>query len=219
MNTEIESITNFDENVENIKTYDNFMDEESHKIIEKEVKASPLRSDWSSSSGHKASWHWHSSIFEDVRHLPVASDKDIQKISEKTPNIIKLWKQIQKKIIETREYKCDFARAYINAHTYGTDGLIHSDDGDYTAIYYPLCNWDVEWEGGTCFYNKNKTDVIHYNAYVPNRLVIFNANIRHRAMPVTRECYKLRSVIVFKCIIDINSEQYARKFYLDNPIK
>ena len=202
-----------------IKTFDNLMDEESHKLIEKEVNAAPLRSNWHSSIENVTSWQWHSSIFQDTGMLPVATDKEIEKISQKTPYIMNLWKEIQKKISDELDYKCDFTRAYINAHTYGIDGMIHSDDGDYTAIYYPLSEWNIEWEGGTCFYNKNKTDVIHYNAYVPNRLVIFDAKMNHRAMPVARECYKLRPVVVFKCVIDVNSEQYARKFYLDNPIK
>ena len=199
------------------------MDEESHKHIEKEVNAAPLRSNWSSSIRYgtedKRPWQWHYSIFQDTPVMPVATNHDIRDISLKNPYIIKLWNQIQKKINDSLDYKCDFTRAYINAHTYGTDGMIHSDDGNYTAIYYPLLKWNIEWEGGTCFYNKDETDVIHYNAYVPNRLVVFDANIPHRAMPVTKDCYKLRPVVVFKCVIDVNSEQYARKFYLDNPIK
>jgi len=194
------------------------MDEKSHKLIEKEVNDIQLIPNWNSVV-NTVNWYWHSRIFQDTTFLPVARAKDIQKISEKTPHIMNLWKEIQKKINDSLDYKCDFARAYINAQTYATDGLIHCDDGNYTAIYYPLSEWNIEWEGGTCFYNKNKTDVIHYNAYIPNRLVIFDANIPHRAMPITRECYKLRSVVVFKCVIDVNSEQYARKFYLDNPIK
>ena len=194
------------------------MDSESHKIIEKEVNSAELRPYWVSNKKTE-NWHWHNSIFQDTAILPVATVEDISKISEKTPYIMNLWKEIQKKIIETVEYKCDFSRAYINAHTYGVDGRIHRDDGDYTAIYYPLSEWNVEWEGGTCFYNKDQTDVIHYNAYVPNRLVVFDAKMKHRAMPVTRECYKLRPVVVFKCVIDVNSEQYARKYYRDNPIK
>lgn len=201
-----------------IKTFDNLMDSESHKLIEKEVKSAQLRPYWASNKKTQ-NWHWHNSIFQDTAILPVATVEDISKINEKSPHIMNLWKEIQKKISEELDYKCDFARAYINAHTHGIDGMIHSDDGDYTAIYYPLSEWDIEWEGGTCFYNKDKTDVIHYNAYVPNRLVVFDAKMNHRAMPVARECYKLRPVVVFKCVIDVNSEKYFRKYYRDNPIK
>jgi hypothetical protein len=38
--------------------------------------------------------------------------------------------------------------------------------------------------------------------YVGNSLVIFDAYLPHMAMPVTRECYELRSVIVFKILIE-----------------
>ena len=34
--------------------------------------------------------------------------------------------------------------------------------------------------------------------YVGNRLVVFDAYLDHKAMPVSRECYDLRSVIVIK---------------------
>ena len=114
----------------NIKTFDKFMDEESHKLIEKEVNTAQLRSYWSSSNKIKSSWHWHSSIFQDTAVLPVATNHDIRDISQKTPYIMNLWKEIQKKISDELDYKCDFARAYINAHTHGVDGMIHSDDGN-----------------------------------------------------------------------------------------
>lgn len=200
-----------------VNVFDNLMDKEVHKLIEKEVYDVQLRPNWTSVR-NRSNWHWHYSIFQDTSTMPVATKKDIEKINEKHPHIMVLWNEIQKKILDVTEYKCDFARAYINAHTYGIDGLIHDDDGNYTAIYYPSSKWNIEWEGGTCFYNKDKTDVVHYNAYVPNRLIVFPAKEFHRAMPVARECYKLRSVVVFKCVIDVNSASYARKYYLDNPI-
>ncbi len=209
----------------NIHIFDNLMNQETHKLIEKEVYDAQLKPYWALSQSRRSNppkdnWHWHYSIFQDTAIMPVATSKDIEKISEKHPGIMSLWNETQKKIFESPVgYKCDFARAYINAHTYGVDGLIHSDDGDYTAIYYPLSEWNIEWEGGTCFYNKNKTDVVHYNAYTPNRLIIFPAADFHRAMPVARECYKLRPVVVFKCIIDVNCASYAKKYYLDNSIK
>ena len=35
--------------------------------------------------------------------------------------------------------------------------------------------------------------------YVGNRLVIFDAHLPHKAMTVSRECYELRTNVVFKC--------------------
>ena len=52
-----------------------------------------------------------------------------------------------------------------------------------------------EWGGGTLV----DGELIRY---VGNRLVIFDAHLPHMAMPVSRECYELRTNVVFKCNID-----------------
>ena len=85
----------------------------------------------------------------------------------------------------------DFDRVYMNAHTFGIEPHLHHDDGDYTMIYYPYMGWKKEWSGGTMI-DGEMCD------YVGNRLVMFPASDPHQAMPVSRDCYELRSVIVFK---------------------
>ena len=35
--------------------------------------------------------------------------------------------------------------------------------------------------------------------YKGNRLVVFDAYLPHQALPVSRECYQLRTCVVFKC--------------------
>jgi SM-20-related protein len=99
-------------------------------------------------------------------------------------------------------------RYYSNSHTYGIDGSIHTDDGNVTALYYPCMDWDVSWEGGTSFYNKEMNDCIKYVSYKFNRMILFDAKIPHRAMPVTRECYELRTSVVFKASMDTNDASY-----------
>ena len=59
-------------------------------------------------------------------------------------------------------------------------------------IYYPRIDWKKEWGGGTLV---DDTLV----SYVGNRLVVFTASLPHMAMPVSRECYELRTNVVFKC--------------------
>jgi len=79
---------------------------------------------------------------------------------------------------------------------------MHTDDGDFTIIYYPRMDWKPEWGGGTLIGAEDKDDseaAWQLVPYVGNSLVIFDAHLPHMAMPVTRECYELRSVIVFKC--------------------
>ena len=90
----------------------------------------------------------------------------------------------------------EYVRIYCNAHTHGIEPHMHVDDGDFTMIYYPRLDWKQEWGGGTMV----DGELVHY---VGNRLVIFDAHLPHQAMPVSRECYELRTNVVFKCnVID-----------------
>lgn len=203
-----------------IKVFDNLLSLEEANNLEESVSKLNWRSHWHSSGERRKTegrkeWHWHYSFFQDTRNMPSVDEETLQQMNIEYPYIINLWNRTQQAIMNSTGLKCDFARAYANAHTYGVEGLIHKDDGDFTALFYPFSEWNIEWEGGTCFYNKEKTDVLAYCPYVHNRLVVFNANTPHRAMPVTRDCYRLRAVVVFKCVIDVNHPSYA-KYYKEN---
>ena len=99
-----------------------------------------------------------------------------------------MYKYEFKKSFNITEYK----RIYMNAHTHGVEPVLHKDDGDFTMIYYPRKDWITAWGGGTLINGELVT-------YVGISLVIFDAHLPHMAMPVVRECYELRTVIVFKC--------------------
>ena len=115
----------------------------------------------------------------------------------------------------------DFVRAYANGYTFGIEPHAHLDDGDFTIIYYPSMWWELKWDGGTYFYEDTHdripghrtgykgaldctylpdklTDIITLNEYKGNSFCVFDADIAHRAQSVSRECYKLRYMIVFK---------------------
>ena len=70
-------------------------------------------------------------------------------------------------------------------------------------------DWQIEWGGGTTVYTEDTTigstdpssDVDRHVAYRGNRLLVFDAYLPHQALPVARECYHLRSIIVFKCYL------------------
>ena len=85
-----------------------------------------------------------------------------------------------------------YERIYCNAHTHGIEPHLHKDDGQFTMIFYPRLDWKPEWSGGTIVDGQ-------LIEYVGNRLVIFDAHLPHKAMPVSRECYELRTNVVFKC--------------------
>ena len=106
--------------------------------------------------------------------------------------LLPIWNNAKRKLKLEDTYDVhNFDRVYMNAHTFGIEPHLHHDDGDYTMIYYPYMGWKKEWSGGTMI-DGEMCD------YVGNRLVMFPASEKHQAMPVSRDCYQLRSVIVFK---------------------
>ena len=83
-------------------------------------------------------------------------------------------------------------RVYVNLHTTGKNhcGDFHEDDGQITALYYPM-TWDKKYGGGTEFEDGTVVD------YVTNRLVLFDANKKHRGMEHTNENL-FRYTVAFK---------------------
>ena len=71
-------------------------------------------------------------------------------------------------------------RSYVNAYPGGDFSKcgFHTDDGMITALFYPG-PWNAEFQGGTEMEDGTVID------YVPNRLALFDANIKHRALPHT----------------------------------
>jgi len=155
-------------------------------------------------------WHWHREIWQDTSHMGEVDPEQ----EEDYPNIKKLWFAVNQVMIESMGVSFLPVRAYANAHTYGVNGLPHIDDGKITAIYYPSPDWDPVWEGGTALYTEDGVDCLRYCTYKFNRLFMFPAPTIHRAMPVTRDCTRLRTVIVFKCNLDTEHPTYE-KFYND----
>ena len=109
--------------------------------------------------------------------------------------LLPIWNTSVKKYNFEDKYKINkYERLYMNAHTHGIEPHVHKDDGDFTMIYYPRLDWKREWQGGTIVDGK-------LIPYVGNRLVAFSAELPHQAQIVSRECYELRSVVVFKTSI------------------
>lgn len=189
---------------------DDLLNESEAKTVSDYMKNDKFwRCDWHASSKRDISqWHWHRSIWQDKPGMSGLLEKQIDEI----PVVKRLWNALNEQM--KIEYKQSFVpiRSYANAHTYGLDGGIHTDDGDFTAIYYPTENWDPDWEGGTILVD-DSGDCIRYCRYKYNRAFIFPAKTLHKAMPITKKCDKLRTVIVFKCEIDVNHPLYVESYY------
>jgi len=160
-----------------INCYDNFIEERVATMIGQKIFFEKRwHYDWPSLTGG-VSKHWN--IFAGESEIEIEYIKPI-------------WQMINSKYPELK-----LERSYLNAHTHGIEPHIHRDDGDITFIYYPIMDWKPEWGGGTVLFN-NDVELTHHFAYKGNRLIMFPASILHQAQSVSRECYELRTCVVFK---------------------
>jgi hypothetical protein len=161
-----------------IDILDNVLEDHVSELISYELQNIYWKYDYTSEPT-KPNKHWH-----------IFCAHNIGQLNNKYSWILPIW------LVAKDKYNLeDFERVYMNAHTHGIEPHLHIDDGDFTLIYYPNTFWKKEWGGGT-YINGQLVE------YVGNRLVIFNASLPHKAMPISRECYELRTCIVFKCFMD-----------------
>ena len=97
-----------------------------------------------------------------------------------------------KNIPELNVLKC--TRSYVNIFSPNEKAYYHVDNTEYTALYYPNRDWNINDEGETKFlftntnFNSIEQNTIVKNypiiisiAPIPNRLVIFKGDIYHTA--------------------------------------
>ena len=162
-----------------IDIYDGVLEEHNAILVDDAVKKISWKYDYSSEPS-KPNKHWHVLCGHDE--------------SECTDNGYD-WADyifVCAKVHWNKLGELEYERIYCNAHTHGIEPHLHVDDGQFTMIYYPRLDWKQEWGCGTMV----DGELVHY---VGNRLVIFDAHLPHQAMPVSRECYELRTNVVFKC--------------------
>ena len=159
-----------------VEYIDNFLEEHIAQLIDMQLREVSWKYDYDSVKGG-SNKHWH--IF--LGH-------NVGEIGEYVP----IWNQISNK------FDYEMERAYLNAHTHGIEPHIHRDDGDVTFIYYPRMDWRNEWGGGTVIYDNEISNITDHINYKGNRLIKFDAHLPHQAQPVSRECYQLRTCVVFK---------------------
>ena len=165
-----------------IDVYDDVLEEHNAILIDDEVKKLSWKYDYPSEPS-KPNKHWHILCGHNKEECDAAS-------SDWAHSLFDMF--VNKFDFKSKYDVVGYERIYCNAHTHGIEPHLHIDDGDFTMIYYPRMDWKKEWGGGTLV---DETLV----PYAGNRLVVFTANLPHKAMPVSRECYQLRTCVVFKC--------------------
>ena len=159
-----------------IEFTDNFLEEHIAQLVDMQLREVSWKYDYDSVKGG-TNKHWHVFLGHKVGELG---------------DFVPIWNQISDR------YNYEMERAYLNAHTHGIEPHIHRDDGDMTFIYYPRMDWRIDWGGGTAIYDNDLNGITHHISYKGNRLIKFPANLPHQAQPVSRECYQLRTCVVFK---------------------
>ena len=159
-----------------IEYVDNFLEEHIAQLIDMQLREVSWKYDYDSVKGG-SNKHWHIFLGHKVGVLG---------------DFVPIWNHI------SNNYNYEMERAYLNAHTHGIEPHIHRDDGDMTFIYYPRMDWRIDWGGGTAIYDNDLNGITHHINYKGNRLIKFPANLPHQAQPVSRECYQLRTCVVFK---------------------
>ena len=159
-----------------IEFTDNFLEEHIAQLVDMQLREVSWKYDYDSVKGG-TNKHWHVFLGHKVGELG---------------DFVPIWNQISDR------YNYEMERAYLNAHTHGIEPHIHRDDGDMTFIYYPRMDWRIDWGGGTAIYDNELNNITHHINYKGNRLIKSPANLPHQAQPVSRECYQLRTCVVFK---------------------
>jgi Rps23 Pro-64 3,4-dihydroxylase Tpa1-like proline 4-hydroxylase len=194
---------------------DNLLPNDVHRKLYDHIKRLHMTNDWSSLGDKNQAWHWNSVFHNSKQYMPAMDEEQYNALSSNHPAVAELWNHVDDAAVKSVG-KLNALRIYMNCNPYGTNGYIHKDDGDITAVYYANPEWDPEWEGGTCFYEEQADgflDATKYVSYKPNRLVLFEAKTSHRAMPVDRLCKIPRYIIAMKLQYDVDDPSYFEKFY------
>ena len=169
-----------------VDIFDNVLEPHVAELVDMEVRSKNYWHYDYESHSNSLNKHWHILCGEDE----IAKDWDF---------LLPIWETAKQKYDFKNRYDIStFKRVYMNAHTFGIEPHMHQDDGDLTMMYYPILDWKPEDLGGTAIWNDDGTEIDKYVNYIGNRLLVFDANLNHQAMPVSRQCYRLRPVVVFK---------------------
>lgn len=126
----------------------------------------------------------------------------------------RIWEEARGRCEQITGAKLRVLRQYANGHTYGLGGRPHVDDsqsGTYTLLYYPMAEWQDEWEGETVFYNADGEIGVAIRPR-PNRAVLFDSRILHAGRAPGRACPLLRVTVAFKLAVIPEEADAAEAF-------
>jgi|LauGreSBDMM110SN_4_FD.fasta_scaffold112727_2 hypothetical protein len=99
--------------------------------------------------------------------------------------------------------KAECRDQYINYGGPTTVDVIHSDTAAeeknvWSIIHYANHTWDVNWHGGTNFYNDDCSDIIYSAIIKPGSLIVFDPTIQHSSTAPSMLAEYARYTVVTK---------------------
>lgn len=182
---------------------DNLLPDDQRNRVYDFVNGSGWKFGWKSRTSTDVYSFWHKH-FAGAIHADHPSEKQherpydcAEELQRNAPLLHTFWRGLEKTVLKGHT----LVRCYANAHTYGSDGSLHTDSvspRSFTSVYYPHDRWSPNWGGETVFFNQEETDIIFSVYPKPNRLVMFAGTIPHVARGVARICPVLRVTLMFK---------------------
>jgi 2OG-Fe(II) oxygenase superfamily len=181
-------------NANTILVIDDFHLEEDYKELLRHADDASYTNGWKSNKRTDPHGHWNRNYVDGVR----SGSANLAEVSGNIP-------QLQKRIweaVKSNYHLNDMVllRCYMNAHTYGVDGYIHTDshrDDEWTVVTYLNEVWDPNWAGETILVDENN-EIIKSILPKRNRAIIFPGKMKHAARGVSRLCFDLRRTFMFK---------------------
>src|SRR5215475_15786281 len=182
-----------------VQRLDNALSWHFHKQIYEFLYAPGWQFGWKSSPKKDlfSFWHKHFAGSTKSDHQGAEQYDCADELAKIAPLLHGFWQQISEKLLLNHT----LVRCYANAHTYGSDGTLHTDSvapNSFTTIYYPCRQWSPNWGGETVFFNQAEDDIIGCIYPKPNRLFTFPGTMPHVARGVSRSCPILRVTLMFK---------------------
>ena len=90
-------------------------------------------------------------------------------------------------------------RIYANGQTATQSGSIHTDDGEWTFLYYSTRDWKPEYKGSTLYFADDEgKELLKTVPYVSNQGVWAPADIFHYAEAPSLEFKSMRTTVAYK---------------------
>ena len=124
--------------------FDDLLEPHVAELIDMEIKKIHWKYDYQSNRQIGIQPHWHVFCGESEEEVRERQYDYLLPIWDAAAYWLKL---------KERFNIIGWKRLYMNAHTFGVEPHMHTDDGDFTMMYYPRMDWQPEWLGGTAIWS------------------------------------------------------------------